>query len=708
MGMSNRRGRRGDWHCESEDADRRRRNAPARVACVAFVAMLPAACGPMQPGRASPAPASPPCDDSDGRHCTVLTVSQGDRVFFGANDDYTNRDQTYWVDPGGTTHHGAIYFGKPDNVQQGFNEKGLAYDANGLPTMPVTSHPGQEPVDGGYTSYPIQILRQCATVEEVIAWVQEHRWHTAMRDQLHFADATGDAVVISAGPDGEVAFARKPDGDSFLVSTNFNVANPSNGEHPCWRYSRAHEMLSRIKSQEELTAERVASIMDAVHLESRSGWTLHTMVADLPQRLVYSYVMFRYDAPIVLDVAAEIARAPAPGPLSALFPPETVSRADQAYERLTSPVSLPSPSGPYAVGTRYLHFSDESRPESFTQATDDVRQLAVQVWYPTDDREGAAAPYLRAAELLPVPVWLKTLKTHAWLDAPVSRRGAPFPVVVFSHGWGEYAAQNTVLMEELASHGYAVFAISHPYESKLWFGPSGEPIGMDMQSAELQARLKEQSNPEALALLPKMQAASTDEEREAVLRRTTELLPKMLIDSSHLWSQDISFVIGEAVKLTAGEGPFAGRLDASRIGVVGVSLGGIAAGNVCLTDERCHAGVNLDGGTYAQLDATIARPFLFMSSERYRGYDEVFLSHTTGPSYAIVVGGSDHANYSDLCLLDPPRVMIGDIEPARMLAIVNTYVLAFLDQHLKGESDLLLDGPSCEHTEVSITTKNAP
>ncbi len=706
--MGRRKGGRRGWHCEPEGADWRRDDAPALGACLALGAMLLGICGPAQSGRASPASPSPPCDDSDVRRCTILTVSQGNRVFFGANDDYINRDQTYWVDPGSATHYGAIYFGEPDNVQQGFNEKGLAYDANGLPKVPVTSHPGQEPVHGGYASYLLHILRECATVEEVIAWVQEHRWHTAMHDQMHFADATGDAVVIGVGPDGKVAFTRKPDGDSFLVSTNFNVANPSNGEYPCWRYSRAEEMLSRIESQEELTAEHVASIMDAVHVESRSGWTLHTLVADLPQGLVYSYVMFQYDAPIVLDVAAEIARAPAPGPLSALFPPEVVSRADQAHQRLTSPASLPNPSGPYAVGTRYLHFLDESRPEPFTEATDDVRQLAVQVWYPTDEREGAAAPYLRAAELLPVPEWLKTLKTHALLDAPVSRRGAPFPVVVFSHGWGEYAAQNTVLMEELASHGYAVFAISHPYESKLWFGPSGEPIGMDMQSAELQARLKEQSNPEALALLPKLQTASTDEEREAVLQRTAELLPKMLLEGSRLWSQDISFIIGEAVKLATDEGPFVGKLDASRVGVVGVSLGGIAAGNVCVTDNRCRAGVNLDGGTYAQLDATIARPFLFMSSERYRGYDEVFLSRTAGPSYAIVVGGSDHVNYADICLLDPPRVMVGDIDPERMLAIIDTYVLAFFGQHLKGESNRLLEGPSSNYPEVTITTKVAP
>jgi len=84
--------------------------------------------------------------DPPPRGCTILTVSQGDRVFFGGNGDWINLDSNYyWVDPGSQVHYGAIYFGVPTNVQQGFNEKGLAYDSNGLPSAPVNSHPGRKP-----------------------------------------------------------------------------------------------------------------------------------------------------------------------------------------------------------------------------------------------------------------------------------------------------------------------------------------------------------------------------------------------------------------------------------------------------------------------------------------------------------------------------------------------------------------------------------
>jgi hypothetical protein len=273
--------------------------------------------------------------DPPPRGCTIFTISQGDRVFFGGNGDWINFDSNYyWVDPGSETRYGAIYFGVPENVQQGFNEKGLAYDSNGLPPAPVTSHSGRKPVYGGHSSYFIHILQECATVEEVIAWVQEHQWHDAMHYQMHFADADGDAVVISAGPDGQVAFTRKPAGDGFLVSTNFNLANPINGSYPCWRYDRAEELLKSIDDKDELTAERAASVLDAVHVASPSGFTVLSVIGDLPQGLVYVYLFHQFDAPIVLNVADEIARAPDPGPLRDLFPPETVSRVDQAYERL--------------------------------------------------------------------------------------------------------------------------------------------------------------------------------------------------------------------------------------------------------------------------------------------------------------------------------------------------------------------------------------
>jgi hypothetical protein len=267
--------------------------------------------------------------------CTVFTVSKGEQVFFGGNDDFINPDSYYWVDPGGASGYGAIWIGRPDNVQQGVNEKGLAYDANGLPRVDVNPHRELTPVPGDYTIYPIKILRECATVEEVIAWVKTHQWHSYMHDQMQFADARGEAVVISAGADGELVFSRKPPGDSYLVSTNFNVANPDNGYGQDSRYSTAQRQLGRLLSQEgELTAQDAASVLDAVHQAGGTSWTIESLVADLPNGIVYLYYFYQFDKPLVLSVAEEIADPHPPGPLSRLFPEDVQQEAARRYQRI--------------------------------------------------------------------------------------------------------------------------------------------------------------------------------------------------------------------------------------------------------------------------------------------------------------------------------------------------------------------------------------
>jgi hypothetical protein len=275
------------------------------------------------------------CNGSLPSGCTVFTVAKGDQVFFGGNDDYINPDSYYWVDPGYGDNYGAIWIGYPDDVQQGVNEKGLAYDANGLPRVDTNPHREREPVSEDYTSYPIHILNECASVAEVIEWVETHQWHTYMHDQMQFADASGDAVVISAGEDGEVVFTRKPSGDGFLVSTNFNVANPSNGYgYPCWRYDTATEQLTELLEMEgELTAQNVTAVLDAVHVEGGSSWTLESMLADLPHGVVYLYTFYQYDQPLVLNVAEEIAKDPPSSMLSEMFPEEVRAESARRYQQ---------------------------------------------------------------------------------------------------------------------------------------------------------------------------------------------------------------------------------------------------------------------------------------------------------------------------------------------------------------------------------------
>ncbi len=274
-----------------------------------------------------------------GSGCTIITISKGDSVFFGGNDDFINPDSYYWVEPGDSSRYGVIWIGKTDDPQQGVNEKGLAYDANGLPRVDVNPHSERIPVDGEYYHhYCMQIMHECSTVEEVTRWVSLHQRPPYMHDQLHFADRTGDAVVISAGKDGEMVLTRKAPGDGLLVSTNFNVANPANSfGYPCWRYDKAQELMVQLLAVEgPVTYTDATNVMDAVHVEGGSSWTIETMVADLVNGLVYIYYFYQYDSPVVLNVKHELANPRAPGPLSMLFPADVREEAARRYRKAQS------------------------------------------------------------------------------------------------------------------------------------------------------------------------------------------------------------------------------------------------------------------------------------------------------------------------------------------------------------------------------------
>lgn len=117
--------------------------------------------------------------------------------------------------------------------------------------------------------------------------------------------------------------------------------------------------------------------------------------------------------------------------------------------------------GPYEVGVTTLELSDRS----------------VEVWYPAEDGAGegqepatysqldALPPDLAAAApgLLPAdvpPSVLDVEMTDTFRDVAASPDG-PFPLVLFSHGFGSYRLDASALVRGLASWGFVVAAPDH-------------------------------------------------------------------------------------------------------------------------------------------------------------------------------------------------------------------------------------------------------
>jgi hypothetical protein len=372
--------------------------------------------------------------------------------------------------------------------------------------------------------------------------------------------------------------------------------------------------------------------------------------------------------------------------------------------------TLPKPTGKHSVGITFLNFTDDSRKELFDNHKKKNREITVKAWYPTDTKTEPAPYFLNAEFAIKKCMFteiFRDLKTNAGRDVPLFTQIKRYPVLIFSHGWGEHFSQNSILMEELASHGYIIFSIAYHFECRYSEYPDGRSIQIDYSSLRFRKIWKEQQNPKSMKLLHKMYKAANDEERKQVFLETSSTLPTLLKESPKYWAEDISFFLDQ-LKVINGENKiFKGRLDPERIGVFGMSMGGIASTEISMSDKRIKACINIDGGLYGSaLEKTIQIPFMFLNSKRFLGYGRIFTGRSKKDCYSLSIRNSDHYNLTDYSLYPIPMVksLLGEIEGKKPIEIMNVMVLAFFDKYLNSKQNIDLIKKAKEYPEIEVVS----
>ncbi|MEV7603411.1 hypothetical protein AB0O91_39185 [Kitasatospora sp. NPDC089797] len=361
---------------------------------------------------------------------------------------------------------------------------------------------------------------------------------------------------------------------------------------------------------------------------------------------------------------------------------------------------FPEPSGRFAVGTRVVQWSDPQRPETFTPDPDDRRTVVVQLWYPAD-RSPAGTPRARylgrteqeartvAAALaggVGLPGFLvdglPRARTHAVVGAPVSGGDERFPVVLFSPGSGGVRTQNTAWAEELASRGYLVAALDHPYDSAAVVLDDGRTI----RSAT---------------------SSTGDPERDE----------ELAAGWTAVRAADLRFVLTRLEDLgrDGGPDPLAGRLDTGRAAVAGHSMGGAAALQAARQDPRFRAVVDLDGYPHGPLSPALTQPVLALtqaitpaSDPRYLPRLTAALAAGTAPGYRLTVPGAAHLTFMDGPLYLPPvPSIVGSLGRTGGPRLVAATTLAFLDSVLRGAPGDLA-GTLSAHGDLTVHRPGDP
>jgi hypothetical protein len=369
------------------------------------------------------------------------------------------------------------------------------------------------------------------------------------------------------------------------------------------------------------------------------------------------------------------------------------------------PTFLPKPTGEYYVGTKNLFYTDISRKEKLTLTWGDKRRLQVKIWYPSDARGEMENMYLK--DYSATTLWenyrifndsklffdsLKSYKTYSYENVPVSEKREKFPLIIFSPGY--YFGLDdfyTVLMENLASHGYIVVSITHPYDQVIANTAEGEVLKIKkyrMTKAYLQWKKVEfmrKKNPDTT------NAKQTNRILRAYLRGM-----KVFDKSVNLWTKDIQFVLDtleNTISLNTPDKLYS-KMDFSKVGTLGQSVGGAVAGQACLVDERIKAGINLDCFQFGDLyQQEMKKPFMLLQSDSYPlwAIANKIIYSKTNPFYSININDSRHFIFSD-CSIFPVKVnekmkeLIGEGDNNGNIQLINAYIIDFYHHYLLQET----------------------
>ncbi|MBI5602257.1 MAG: hypothetical protein HY879_02795 [Deltaproteobacteria bacterium] len=285
------------------------------------------------------------------------------------------------------------------------------------------------------------------------------------------------------------------------------------------------------------------------------------------------------------------------------------------------------------------------------------QRLTVAVWYPT------------VAQPKPHTYGGPTSGNVA-VDAAPRAEGSPYPLLVFSHGYGGGGIGSVFFTEALAARGWIVACPDHHDKHSVVRIRTGQEKHFDRLGFLQQAREITASGPG---------------DRDRYLYRLDEM--SLVLDSM----------------MTSGL--FGRLIDQDRIAVGGHSLGGFTALGLCGTlkerhDPRIKALLLFSTGAGGYLFredelAGVRIPSMLFMGEReenqQRGFQKMsdlsakIYRNVSSPKYFLEVKGAGHFSFNNRFSDNPGSRLLSGTE--EQYEVIRRYSIAFLEQYVAGKKD---------------------
>ncbi len=128
--------------------------------------------------------------------CSIFVLTDGRRVLFCNNEDWSNHKTGIWFVPGASGRHGCVYVGFDNGwAQGGLNTEGLAFDWVAGFNEKWEPDPTKATANGN----PAQrMLETCSTVDEAIGFFKEYHEPSFSSGKMLVVDRIGTSAVIGA------------------------------------------------------------------------------------------------------------------------------------------------------------------------------------------------------------------------------------------------------------------------------------------------------------------------------------------------------------------------------------------------------------------------------------------------------------------------------------------------------------------------------